>query len=123
MTRPGPDFHIEVAVDRDDQVVAVMPPVETDFREEMFDVLDEAGLAKEVAVRGTFFATKHLPSGETYSELRISTTALSVTGQKIMAIAKRSAEVLRGQDKTAEVSPYLLASGGTQKLFAKTHDS
>jgi hypothetical protein len=123
MTRPGPDFHIEVAVDHDDQVVAVKPPVETDFREEMFDVLDEAGLAKEVAVRGTFFATKHLPNGETYSELRISSTALSVASQKIMSIAKRSAEVLQGQDKTAEVSPYLLSAGGSQKLFGRRQNS
>jgi hypothetical protein len=119
MSESNPDFNIEVAVDRDDQVVAVIPPVETDFREEMFDVLDEVGLAKEVAVRGTFFATKHLPSGETYSELRISTTALSVTSQTIMAIAKRSAEILRAKEKTAEVSPYLLSSGGSQKLFAR----
>lgn len=124
MTRPdsgpnGPDFNIEIGVDGDDHLVAVKPPVEdVSLREMIYDELDELGLLKEALVRGgSFFDVRHLSDGSLYSELRISGTALAVAGQTVTRVAHLTADILRKQQKTAEVSPYLVAAGGTRKFF------
>jgi hypothetical protein len=113
-----PSYQIEMGVDGDDHTVAVQPPVDITFREQMYDELDELGILKETIVRGgSFFETKHLPHGAPYSELRIPSTALAVAGQKISSIAHLTADVLRKLDRTAQVSPYLVAAGGTRRYF------
>ena len=115
MTKP--DYEIEIMVDGEDQVTAIKPPVDTAFREQMYDILDGMGLMKEIVVRGNFFEDRHLPDGSRYSELRIASTALSVHGQRFINIAYDSADVLRSQDNTVTVSPHLITAGGTRKLF------
>lgn len=124
---PEFDHEIEIMVDGADQVVAIKPPVDVPFRERMYEILDEMGLIKEIAIReGSFFETQHLPHGEPYSALRVASTALQLTDphQSIGRIARRSVEVLEEQGKTADFRPYLLTPGGSRKLFEKeTPDS
>jgi hypothetical protein len=117
-----PDYRVEMGVDGDDHIVAVMPPVDITFREQMYDELDEAGLLKEVIVRGGhFYETQHLTDGTHYSELRISSTALKVAGQSLARIAHLTGEVLRRQpDTTADVSPYIVTVGGSRRFFEDT---
>ncbi|HVX57926.1 MAG TPA: hypothetical protein VHA37_09450 [Candidatus Saccharimonadales bacterium] len=112
-----PDHVIEALIDGNEQVVAIEPPVDTVFREKMFDVLTASGLIKEVVAHNTFFETRHLANGAPYSELRLSSTALRVAGTTIVRLAHESAEVLQELDRTATVSPYLLSSSGTRSLF------
>lgn len=116
MTRP--DYEIEIMIDGQDQVAAIKPPVDLAFRERMYDILDEMGLMKQIVVGGgNFFEDQHLPNGSRYSELRVASLALTVTGQRLIDIAHQSAGVLRSQDNTATVSPHWVTAGGTRKLF------
>lgn len=113
-----PDYQLEIMIDGTDHVLAVKPPVEFDFREKAYDLLDSMGLIKAIVVRGgNFFETQHLPDSSPYSELRVSSTALTVASQSIVKIAHQSADILRSQGKTASVSPDLIARGGTRTLF------
>lgn len=115
---PRSDFNIEIGVDGNDQILAVMPPVDNAFREQIYDVLDETELIKEIVVRGgNFFETRQLPDGTAYSELRIDSTALTMTGQRMINIARQSAEVLQSLGHTAEVSPYIIPADSSQRLF------
>lgn len=114
----NPEVKIAVALDGDDGLVCIQPPVDNAFREVIYDELDALGLIKEIVVRdGSFFDLRHSKDGSPYSELRISNTALVVAGQKIIDIAHMSAEVLEGQGIKSEVDPYLKAVGSNKKLF------
>lgn len=114
----SPEYRIEMGVDGDDQTMAVEPPVDIRFREQMYDILDELGLLKEIVVRGgNFFETKHLTNGTPYSELRVSSTALGVVGKRMAAIAHMGADILREQGHKAQVSPYIIAAGGSRRHF------
>lgn len=117
---PATHYNLEFMVDGSDQVLGIMPPVEVDFREEMYGKLEGMGLIKEIAIReGSFFATQHLPDGRAYSSLRVPTTALQVAGQSMVKLARESADVLEGLGHEAEVSPYLLTVGGSRRLFQR----
>ena len=114
----GPEYQIEMGVDGSDTVLAIEPPVDMPFREEMFDALEEMGLIKEAVVRG-FFETKNLPDGRPYSEMRVSGEALTVNGQTIVRLAHKSAEILREQNRRATVSPHMVTVGRRQ-FFKKS---
>ena len=117
MAKPEtPDYRLESAIQGKEHITAILPPVETDFREHMFDVLKAMGLLREVVVGGSFFETKHLTDGTPYSELRVPGEALEVTGQNINRITHAAADVLRDKmGKTADLSPYI--NTGSRKLF------
>jgi hypothetical protein len=114
-----PDFEIEMSTAGDDCIVGIKPPIDNAFREDMFDIMDDMQLIKEIVVRGgTFFETKHATDGSPFSELRISGTALSVAGVRLAQLAHLSKEVIEKQEnKQASVSPFLKSGHGRRQLF------
>lgn len=113
-----PDFRIEMATAGDDSIVAIKPPIDSAFREHMYDIMDDLQLIKEIVVRdGTFFETKRAADGSPFSELKISSTALLVAGVRIVQLAQLSKETLEGQDKQVYISPYLKSAQDRRQLF------